>query len=166
LFIIAEVRPAPIIEPLESDALPTHAPVIVVDAVELGAVGIDGDVALVHAAAPTVAARSIVVPTRIIALLPLTSPLTEMRECWIGDSIPVAGRPSRTNTETPAARSNPKGVASRLGETGLAENQVRCRTAPGSSSTEGNPAARWGEFGNPVGIGIENGRNLGKLRPR
>jgi hypothetical protein len=66
LFIIAEVRPAPIIEPLESDALPTHAPVIVVDAVELGPVGTDGDVAPLHAAAPTVATRSIAVPTLII----------------------------------------------------------------------------------------------------
>jgi hypothetical protein len=81
LFIMAEVRPAPIIDPLESDAVPTHEPVIVVDVVELGAVGIDGAALLPHAATATVPARRIAVPTRMMSLLALTSLIVGMRTC-------------------------------------------------------------------------------------
>jgi hypothetical protein len=68
-------------EPLESDAVPTHAPVIVVDVVELGAVGIDGAAVPPQAATATVPARSIAVPTRMMSLLALTFLITGMRTC-------------------------------------------------------------------------------------
>ena len=81
LFIMAEVRPAPIMEPLESDAVPSHAPVIVADAVELGAVDIDDAALPPHAAIATVPARRIAVPRRMMSLLALTSLITGMRTC-------------------------------------------------------------------------------------
>jgi hypothetical protein len=95
-------------EPLESDAVPSHAPVIVADAVEFGAVGIDDAALPPHAAIATVPARRITVHTRMMSLLALTSLIIEMRKYWIGDSVPVAGRPSQTNVKTLAARSTPK----------------------------------------------------------
>jgi hypothetical protein len=65
LFIIADVNPAPIIEPLESDVDPVHDPFIVGTAV--GADGEDGVELPAQAAAPTAAASTIVSVMRMLS---------------------------------------------------------------------------------------------------
>jgi hypothetical protein len=66
LFIIPVVSPAPIIEPLESDVVPIHVPVIVGEAV--GAVGEELPEPPEHAAALTAAARMIATANRMFVL--------------------------------------------------------------------------------------------------